>query len=60
MPYKDLNTEYQNSFCCFVWVWNLISNTKGRTQIEGVCEQGAEENIWNYEGGSGRRLKKSA
>jgi len=27
-------------------VLNLITHTKGRRQIEGVCEQGAEENIW--------------
>jgi hypothetical protein len=25
---------------------NLVSRPKGRTQIEGVCEQDAEENIW--------------
>jgi hypothetical protein len=28
-------------------VWNLVSRPKGRTQIEGVWEQGAEENIWS-------------
>jgi hypothetical protein len=25
-----------------------------------VCENGAEENIWTQEGGSGRRLEKPA
>jgi len=24
----------------FLWVWNLVSHTKGRIQIEGVWEQG--------------------
>jgi hypothetical protein len=33
--------------CCFVWVWNsLASHVKGRTSIEGVWKQGAEENIY--------------
>jgi hypothetical protein len=27
-------------------VWNLIFHVKERTQIDGVWEQGAEENIW--------------
>jgi hypothetical protein len=27
---------------CLVWVWNLVSHTKGRTQIVGVWEQGVE------------------
>jgi hypothetical protein len=33
----------------------LVSHfhTKGRTQIEGVWEQGAERNIWVWEGGIG-------
>jgi hypothetical protein len=26
----------------FVWVWNLVSDIKGRTKTEGVWEQGAE------------------
>jgi hypothetical protein len=30
---------------CFVWVWNLVSHVKGRTQIEGFWEQGAWDNI---------------
>jgi hypothetical protein len=28
-----------------VWVQNLVCHTRGRTQIEGVWEQGDEENI---------------
>jgi len=28
----------------------LVSHTKGKTQIEGVSEQGAEENIGNQKG----------
>jgi hypothetical protein len=27
-------------------MWNLVIHNKGKTQIEGVSEQGAEENIW--------------
>jgi hypothetical protein len=30
-------------------VGNLVSDIKGGTQIEGVSEQGAEENIWAEE-----------
>jgi hypothetical protein len=43
----------------FVRVWN-VCHTKGRAQIETVWEQGAEENIWTKEGGSGGRLEKTA
>jgi hypothetical protein len=28
----------------------LVSDIKGGTQTEGVCEQGAEEDIWTEEG----------
>jgi hypothetical protein len=31
-------------------VWNLVYHPTGKTMIEGIREQGAEENIWNYEG----------
>jgi hypothetical protein len=31
--------------CCFVCAWNLVPHIMGRTQTEGVWEQGAEENI---------------
>jgi hypothetical protein len=29
--------------------WNLVSGIKGRTQTDGISEQGAEENIWAKE-----------
>lgn len=28
-----------------LWVWNTVSHVKGKTQFEGVCEQGAEEDM---------------
>ena len=27
-----------NFTCCFVWVWNLVSHTEGKTQAKGVWE----------------------
>jgi hypothetical protein len=30
----------------FLWVWNLVSDIKGRKLTDGVWGQGAEENIW--------------
>jgi hypothetical protein len=33
---------------------------EGITQTEGVWEHGAAENIWTYEGESGRRVEKTA
>jgi hypothetical protein len=39
---------------------NLISHIMEITQIEGVWEQGVQENIWTLEGESGRKLEKSA
>jgi hypothetical protein len=38
----------------------LVFHTKGRTQIEGVREKGAEGNILTSEGGSDGRLEKTA
>ena len=36
--------EYNYNFaCCFVWVWNLVSDTEGGTWAKGVWELGAEE-----------------
>jgi len=32
----------------------------GRTYVRGVWEQGAEENIWTYKGGTGIRLETTA
>jgi hypothetical protein len=40
-------------------VRNLVSEIKGGTRIEGVWEQGAEENIWSEERWSGGRLEKT-
>jgi hypothetical protein len=33
----------------FMWVRNLVSQTKGRTKVEGIQEQGAAEKIWACE-----------
>jgi hypothetical protein len=37
---------------CRVWVWNLVSHMRGRTQIDGVWKQGADEDILTKEGWS--------
>jgi hypothetical protein len=37
-----INKNY-NVTCCFVLIWNCVSNIKER-KIEGVWEQGAEKN----------------
>jgi hypothetical protein len=34
-------------------------HTKGRTQIESVWEQGAEENVCTYEGGKWREVEEN-
>jgi hypothetical protein len=36
---------YRTVIYLFLWVWNLVPYTKGRTQIKSVWEQGAEQNI---------------
>jgi len=39
--------KYSSNFVRrFVWVWNLVSLHKERTQAEGIRKQGAEEDIW--------------
>jgi hypothetical protein len=39
----------------------LVTHVKGRrTQTDGAWEQGAEGNIWKYEGKSDRRIEKNA
>jgi hypothetical protein len=49
-----------NNFACgSVWVWNLVSDIKGGTQIEGAWEQGAEKDIWTQEGWGERRVEKN-
>jgi hypothetical protein len=49
-PFAPVNTEdpsvpYTLHCVQAAWVRNLVSHTKGRIQTEGVCEQGAEDNI---------------
>jgi hypothetical protein len=41
-------------------VSNLVSRIRRKTQTEGAWEQGAEGNIWAYEGGRNGRMKKNA
>jgi hypothetical protein len=41
-------------------MWNLASDIKGRTQTEGIWEQGAEQNVWTEEERSDGRLEKTA
>jgi hypothetical protein len=38
----------------------LVPDMKGRTQAEGVWEQGAEKNIWAKEGWINGRLQETA
>jgi len=38
--YKDYDMQNNNFACCFVCMWNTVSND------EGIQEQGAEEDIW--------------
>jgi len=48
---------YKNIIWPVVWYGcDTVCLTKGRTQIDGACEQGAEEDVLTYKGGSGRRL----
>jgi len=35
----------------------MLCHTRGRTQVEVVRKQGAEENMWTSEGGSGGRME---
>jgi len=37
-----------NFYFGFVWVQNLISHIKGRTQAVWDSEQGAEGHVWTY------------
>jgi hypothetical protein len=53
-------SRYPYKFACgFVWVWNLVSDSKGGTYTEGVWEQGAEENIWTERRWSDRRMERT-
>ena len=47
-----------NFSCCFIWVWNLIPQIKGRTKGESIRDLGIVESIWAKEGESTRRLEK--
>ena len=40
---KIKNIQNYNFACCSVWMWNLVSDTEGRTYAEGVPEYDAEE-----------------
>jgi hypothetical protein len=42
---ENIRVEDYNFACDFVWVRNLVSDTKGGTYAEDVWEQGAEEDI---------------
>jgi hypothetical protein len=53
------HTDSLHLYLLFVWLRNLVSHVEGRTQIEGVCEQGTEEKDLR-EGGSDRKLEKIA
>lgn len=42
---KDSNIQYYKFKCCFIYMMNLISQSKLRTQTKGLCESGNEANI---------------
>ena len=44
---KSINYNFA---CCFVWVWNLVVDTVGGKEAEGVWKHGVEENIGMQEG----------
>jgi hypothetical protein len=48
-----LETVIQRSFA---WVWNPVSDIKGKTEAKCVWEQGTET-IWTIEGWSNGRLE---
>jgi hypothetical protein len=49
-----------NITCCFVWTCKLVSYSKGQTQIEGVWEQSADENIcWTCGGRGSKKMEKA-
>jgi len=51
------------SYGCETWLTHTHTHTKSLSLslscIEGVSIQGAKENIWSQEEGSGRRLEKT-
>jgi len=60
MVYADDVNMLSKIYSSFVWMWNFVSHSRRPTYIKGVWEQGAEESNWTQEGGSGRRLEKTA
>jgi hypothetical protein len=42
-----------------MWVWNLVSHIKWKTQAEVIWKYGVEEDIWAYKRGSNMRLEKT-
>jgi hypothetical protein len=46
--------------CSFVWVWNTVSDIKGRTRTEGIREQDAEKNILTEDKLNNRKPEKIA
>jgi hypothetical protein len=52
---------YETNFACgSIWVWNLVSDTKGGRQTESAWEKGADDDILTEEGWSDRRVEKTA
>jgi hypothetical protein len=47
----------RNFACGYVWMWNLVSDMKGRIQTESVWGQGAGENNLREENLKVRRLE---
>jgi len=44
--YEDENMENSNFVHALMLVWNLVSYTEGRAQVEGFWEQSYKEYIW--------------
>jgi len=40
------NIQIYNFACCFIWVWNLVSQINSKPLAEGIWEQGSEEYVW--------------
>ena len=36
--FKDQDIQNYNFACCFVWVWNLVVDTAGGKEAEGIWE----------------------
>ena len=39
-----------NIASCAIWLWNMVSYIKGRTQAKGIWKQDPEANIWAQKG----------